>query len=62
MCKTERFVGSRISSRVCKTRAEWEEGRKRAKEALDHERDKTQYEGLKTPGAGSGGGLPGRGG
>ena len=26
VCKTERFVGSRISSRVCKTRAEWEEG------------------------------------
>jgi len=50
VCKTERFVGSRISTRVCKTRAEWDEGRKRALEALDHERDKNAFEPNKTGG------------
>ena len=35
VCKTERFVGSRISNRICKTRAEWEQGKADAKDALD---------------------------
>ena len=35
VCKNERFVGSNIGQRVCKTKAEWEEGRKNAQKALD---------------------------
>jgi len=38
VCKTERFVGSNISSRICKTRAEWDLARKQAKELLDLKR------------------------
>ena len=35
VCKTERFVGSNIPSRVCKTKAEWEQGKLDAKRSLD---------------------------
>jgi hypothetical protein len=43
VCKSERFVGSHMSTRVCKTRSEWTDGKRKAIEALDHERDKNQY-------------------
>jgi hypothetical protein len=32
-----------MSTRICKTRAEWTDGKRKAIEALDHERDKNQY-------------------
>ena len=35
VCKTERFVGSNIPSRVCKTKAEWEQGKIDAKRSLN---------------------------
>ncbi len=35
VCKSERFVGSHLSERVCKTRGEWEAGRKSSKDALN---------------------------
>ena len=34
VCKSERFVGSHVSQRICKPRSEWETGRKSAKDAL----------------------------
>jgi len=43
ICKSERFVGSNMSTRICKTRAEWIDGKRKAIEALDHERDKNQH-------------------
>jgi predicted secreted protein len=42
ICKSERFVGSHMSTRICKTKAEWTDGKRKAIEALDHERDKNQ--------------------
>lgn len=38
VCKTERFVGSNISTRICKTRAEWDLAKKQAQELLDLKR------------------------
>jgi len=35
ICKTERFVGSNIPGRVCKTKAEWEQGKIDAKRSLN---------------------------
>jgi hypothetical protein len=35
VCKTERFVGSNIPSRVCKTKGEWEQGKIDAKRSLN---------------------------
>jgi hypothetical protein len=35
VCKSERFVGSKISQRICKTRAEWDFARRQAQELLD---------------------------
>ena len=35
VCKTERFVGSNIPSRVCKTKAEWDQGKIDAKRSLN---------------------------
>ena len=38
ICKSERFVGSHLGQRVCKTKMEWETARKQTKEFLDSER------------------------
>lgn len=38
ICKTEDFVGSLIPRRVCKTKADWEQGAIDAKAALDQRR------------------------
>ena len=35
VCKSERFVGSHVSERICKPKSEWETGRKNAKDALN---------------------------
>jgi hypothetical protein len=35
VCKTQRFVGSNIPSRVCKTKGEWEQARIDAKRSLN---------------------------
>lgn len=35
ICKTERFVGSHLSQRVCMTKMEWEAGAQNAKDALN---------------------------
>ena len=35
VCKSERFVGSHMSQRVCKPKSDWETGKKNAKDALD---------------------------
>ena len=35
VCKSERFVGSHLSERVCKPRSEWETGKKNAKDAFN---------------------------
>jgi hypothetical protein len=35
VCKSERFVGSNISTRICKTKAEWDYAKKRAQELFD---------------------------
>ena len=35
VCKTERFGGSNIPGRVCKTKGEWEQGRIDAKRSLN---------------------------
>ena len=35
VCKVERFVGSRIANRVCKTRAEWKRVADDTKQAMD---------------------------
>ena len=35
VCRTERYVGSNIPSRVCKTKGEWEQARIDAKRALN---------------------------
>lgn len=43
ICKTEGTVGSRIRDRVCKTRAEWELSRTKAREAMDS-MPKEQYQ------------------
>lgn len=38
VCKTDEFVGSMIPRRICKTRAEWEEGAVDAQRAMDERR------------------------
>lgn len=38
ICKTEEFVGSIIPRRICKTKADWEQGAIDAKAALDQKR------------------------
>ncbi len=38
VCKSERFVGSHLSERICKPKSEWETGKKSAKEALQRRR------------------------
>ena len=38
VCKSERFVGSHLSQRICKTKMEWETARKQSKEFMDNER------------------------
>jgi hypothetical protein len=35
ICKSDSFVGSRVSRRICKTEAEWQAGKENAKDALD---------------------------
>lgn len=35
ICKSDRFVGSHISQRICKTEAEWQAAKQKAQEALD---------------------------
>lgn len=35
VCKSERFVGSHLSERICKPKSEWETGKKSAKDALN---------------------------
>ncbi|MEO7655536.1 MAG: hypothetical protein ABIS23_07620 [Sphingomicrobium sp.] len=34
ICKSEKFVGSNMSKRICKTEAEWKIGRDRAREGF----------------------------
>lgn len=41
VCKTEDFVGSIIPRRICKTKADWDEGAIDAKAALDQQRLET---------------------
>jgi hypothetical protein len=38
VCKTEQFVGSMIPRRICKTKAQWEQGEYDAQRALDQRR------------------------
>lgn len=38
ICKDDTYVGSHIPSRVCKTRAEWDEAEKESQGYLDRER------------------------
>ena len=35
ICKSDKFVGSHLSQRICKTESEWEIGKKNAQDALD---------------------------
>ena len=35
VCKSERFVGSNMSTRICKTKAEWDDARKQSQENFD---------------------------
>lgn len=42
ICKSERFVGSNRSQRVCMTRAEWDHLRRKAKDYLDHGRNSAE--------------------
>lgn len=35
VCKSERFVGSNMSTRICKPRSEWDQAKKDAQKALD---------------------------
>ena len=35
VCKSERFVGSNMSSRICKTKLEWDQSKTQSKEILD---------------------------
>lgn len=35
VCKSERFVGSHLSERICKPKSEWERGRRAARDGLD---------------------------
>lgn len=34
VCKSERFVGSHLSQRVCKPKRDWENGKRNAQDAL----------------------------
>lgn len=52
VCKTEDFVGSMIPRRICKTKADWDEGAIDAKAALDQGRLKTDP--VKLSGGGGG--------
>ena len=52
VCKTEDFVGSLIPRRICKTKADWDEGAIDAKAALDQQRLKTDP--VKLSGGGGG--------
>ena len=54
VCKAERFVGSNIRSRVCKTKAEWEQAKIDAKRSLDDPPSRRMKE-AEPPGARSGG-------
>jgi hypothetical protein len=38
VCKTDQYVGSHISQRICKTRAEWDEAAKQSQQFLDQRR------------------------
>jgi len=38
ICKDDTYVGSHISDRVCKTRAEWDEAAKQSQQYLDRAR------------------------
>ena len=35
ICKSDSFVGSKISRRICKTQSEWDQGREGAKDTLN---------------------------
>jgi hypothetical protein len=54
VCKTERYVGSHIPSRICKTKAEWEQAKIDAKRSLDDSPSRRMKE-AEPPGARSGG-------
>lgn len=34
VCKSERFVGSHLAQRICKSKRDWEQGKKDAQDAL----------------------------
>jgi hypothetical protein len=38
VCKSERFVGSNLRERICKTKAEWDNARRSSKDMLDRDR------------------------
>ena len=54
VCKTERFVGSNIPSRICKTKAEWEQAKIDAKRSLNDPPSRRMKE-AEPPGARVGG-------
>lgn len=38
VCKTERFVGTHMSERICKPKEEWDNAKKRSQDILDRKR------------------------
>ena len=50
ICKSERFVGSNLRQRVCKTKAEWDKAKKDSIELLDKKNGKITMEQPKIPG------------
>jgi hypothetical protein len=57
VCKTQRFVGSNIPSRVCKTKGEWEQARIDAKRSLNKPPSRRMRD-AEPPGAQSGSAPP----
>ena len=57
VCKTQRFVGSNIPSRVCKTKGEWDQARIDAKRSLNRPPSRRMRD-AEPPGAQSGSAPP----
>ena len=53
VCKSERFVGSHISSRICKTRDEWAAGTERDRRWLEKNGGKLFFDPPKADGGGA---------
>ena len=46
VCRNERVIGSRLSTnRVCRTRAEWAEANRQARQAVDRAQNQSQTSG-----------------